>query len=173
MTRPELTIRRIGAGDPVTMAAAFRAIGWYSKSESLFERYRAEQDGGDREVLLAREGSVFTGYVTVQWAPKYRPLAASGTPEVQDLNVLPSFRRRGIGTQLIVAAERVVRERSGRVGIAVGLHPGYNGAQRLYGILGYVPDGNGITAANRAVAEGESIVLGDDVVLHLEKTFGR
>jgi GNAT superfamily N-acetyltransferase len=169
----EITIRRIDVGDAAIIASAFRAIGWHSKPEGLFERYRAEQDRGDREVLLAHEGGVFAGYVTVQWAPKYGPLAARGTPELQDLNVLPAFRRRGIGTQLVVAAERVVRKRCGRVGLAVGLHPGYNAAQRFYAVLGYVPDGHGITAANRFVAEGESLVLDDDVVLHLEKTFDR
>lgn len=168
--RAKLAIRRIVAGDSAVMAAAFRAIGWHSKSEGLFDGYRAEQDSGDREVLLAHESGAFAGYVTVQWVPKYLPLATSGTPELQDLNVLPPFRRRGIGTQLIEAAERVVRERCPRVGIAVGLHPGYNAAQRLYVSLGYVPDGNGITAANRFVAEGEALVLDDDVVLHLEKT---
>lgn len=153
------------------MATAFEAIGWRSKSENLFERYRSEQDRGEREVLIAFEGSEFAGYITVSWTPTYQPLAATGTPELQDLNVLPAFRRRGIGTRLVAAAEAVVRNRSDRVGIAVGLHPGYNAAQRLYAVLGYIPDGNGITVAEHSVAEGESVVLDDDVVLHLEKTF--
>lgn len=112
----------------------------------------------------------FAGYITVKWKPSYEPLAAVGVSELQDLNVLPNFRRRGIGTGLVRAAEDLVKTHSDRIGIAVGLHPGYNAAQRLYVQLGYVPDGNGITVGEVAVREGQEITLNDDVVLHLEKS---
>jgi hypothetical protein len=56
------------------------------------------------------------------------------------------------------------------VGIGVGLHPGYNVAQRLYVKRGYIPDGRGITYHNRYVEEGMKVVLDDDLVLHLTKT---
>jgi GNAT superfamily N-acetyltransferase len=165
-----LVIRRIREGDPASLCKAFEAIGWRSKSEELFERYRQEEAQGQREVLLAFLDSLFAGYVTVNWMPTYGPLAVAGVPELQDLNVLPEFRRRGIGSRLIAEAETLVGRRARCVGIAVGLHPGYNAAQRLYAALGYVPDGNGITVRERSVREGESIVLDDDVALHLEKS---
>jgi GNAT superfamily N-acetyltransferase len=172
MNPPDLEIRPIRTGDVAPMCNAFESIGWRSKSEGLFERYCSEQARGEREVLLAFVRSEFAGYVTVSWTPTYGPLALAGVPEMQDLNVLPQFRRRGIGTALIAAAEALVRRRSGRIGIAVGLHPGYNAAQRLYAALGYVPDGNGLTVREQSVREGETIVLNDDVVLHLEKSLG-
>ena len=55
------------------------------------------------------------------------------------------------------------------MGIGIGLHPGYNAAQRLYGKRGYIPDGRGITYRDRFLKEGEHIVLDDDLVLHLTK----
>jgi GNAT superfamily N-acetyltransferase len=169
---PSLVIRPIRSGDAASMCRAFESIGWRSKSEDLFERYRSEQEHGKRDVLLAFLGSEFAGYVTVNWTATYGPLAVAGVPELQDLNVLPQFRRQGIGTRLVAAAEALVKRRSDRVGIAVGLHPGYNAAQRLYAVLGYVPDGNGITVREHSVGEGETVVLNDDVLLHLEKDLG-
>lgn len=55
------------------------------------------------------------------------------------------------------------------VGIAVGLHPGYNAAQRLYAKRGYIPDARGIMYRNRFVEDGASVVLDDDLVMHLTK----
>jgi GNAT superfamily N-acetyltransferase len=124
-------------GDPAVMANAFRATGWPSKSVALFDRYLREQEEGARAVLVAFVAGEFAGYVTVQWEPSYPPLAAAGTPELQDLNVLPSFRRRRIGTRLVDHAEDLVKARSEEVGIGVGLHPGYNAAQRMYVRRGY------------------------------------
>ncbi|MDQ2841742.1 MAG: GNAT family N-acetyltransferase [Acidobacteriota bacterium] len=88
-------------------------------------------------------------------------------PEIQDLNVLPGFRRKGIATQLLDRAECEIASRSEVVGIGVGLHPGYNDAQRLYGKRGYIPDGQGITYRDRYLRQGEQVVLDDDLVLHL------
>jgi len=51
----------------------------------------------------------------------------------------------------------------------VGLHPGYNAAQRLYARRGYIPDGLGVTYRDRYVREGEQVVFDDDLVLHLIK----
>ena len=59
--------------------------------------------------------------------------------------------------------------RSAEIGIGVGLHPGYGVAQRLYVIRGYVPDGRAVTYQNRAIAEGQTVVMDDDLVLHLTK----
>jgi GNAT superfamily N-acetyltransferase len=164
----DLTIRRIASGDSVVMAKAFSTLG-PSKSIDQFERYLREQNEGRREVLLALVAGESAGYVTVNWHPSYAPLAAAGIPELQDLNVLPSFRRRGIATHLVDHAEEIVSARCGQVGIAVGLHPGYNAAQRMYVSRGYVPDGHGVTVRDEFVREGQTVVMDDDLVLHLLK----
>lgn len=90
-------------------------------------------------------------------------------PEIQDLNVLPEFRNRGIASALLDHGEKVVAKESSTVGIGVGLHPGYNAAQRLYAKRGYIPDGRGISYRDRYPREGESVVLDDHLLLHLMK----
>ena len=45
------------------------------------------------------------------------------------------------------------------VAIGVGMHAGYNAAQRLYVLRGYVPDGRGLTYGDRYVGEYEDVKL--------------
>lgn len=93
----------------------------------------------------------------------------TGIPEILDLNVLPEFRRRGIASRLLDHAEEAAKERSRVVGIGVGLHPGYNAAQRLYVKRGYVPDGLGVTYGDRYVEMGELVRFDDELILHFRK----
>jgi GNAT superfamily N-acetyltransferase len=168
-TQSELTVRRMVPEDARVMASAFSAIAWTSKTIELFARYSREQAEGRRHVLVALVAGEFAGYVTINWDPTYEPLARAGIPELEDLNVLPGFRRQGIATRLVATAEVVVSRRSRQVGIAVGLHPGYNAAQRMYVLRGYVPDGNGVTVGDEFVREGQTVTMDDQVLLHLLK----
>ena len=111
----------------------------------------------------------FAGYVTVNWRPAYAGFADLNIPEIQDLNVLTTYRRKGIASRLLDRAEGEAARRSGAVGIGVGLRPGYNAAQRLYVKRGYIPDARGITYQNRFMKEGASVVLHDDLVMHFTK----
>lgn len=164
-------IRILDDGDPITISAAFESVGWV-KPAAQYERYFAEQAAGSRVCLVATVEGQFAGYVTINWTPEYPAFEELKIPEIQDLNVLPRFRRRGIGTLLMDRAEQEVAVRSSDAGIGVGLHPGYNQAQRLYVKRGYVPDGRGVTYCNRPVKEGAQVVLDDDLVLHLTKRVG-
>jgi GNAT superfamily N-acetyltransferase len=150
------------------MAEAFLAIGWNKPAEQ-FRRYLGEQASGARSCWVADLDIVFAGYVSVNWRPSYAFFAERGIAEIQDLNVLPSFRRRGIGTALLDCAEAEIAPISEVVGISVGLHPGYNAAQKLYGQRGYIPDGCGITYRYSYLREGASVILDDDLQLHLVK----
>jgi GNAT superfamily N-acetyltransferase len=163
-----LQIRSLNDNDPQIMAATFSAIGWV-KPEAQFQRYLAEELAGSRMCTVATVEGRFAGYVTVNWAPTYPGFADMKIPEIQDLNVLPAFRRQGIATRLLDRAEAEIACRSDVVGIGVGLHPGYNNAQKLYGKRGYIPDGRGVTYRDRYIREGEQVVLDDDLVLHLTK----
>jgi GNAT superfamily N-acetyltransferase len=163
-----LHIRLLEDHDPEMIAAAFSDIGW-NKPTSIFERYLAEQASGTRTCSVAIFDRSFAGYVTVNWRPSYAGFAENKIPEIQDLNVLPLFRRKGIGTALLSEAERCIARRSNVAGISMGLHPGYNDAQRLYIRLGYIPDGKGITYRNEYPREGEKVALDDDLLLHLTK----
>jgi GNAT superfamily N-acetyltransferase len=161
-------IRALNENDPATISAAFTSIGW-GKPVGQYQRYLAEQAAGSRICLIATVAGQFAGYVTVNWAPMYLGFVELKVPEIQDLNVLPGFRRKGIGTRLLDRAEQEIALRSSIAGIGVGLHPGYNDAQRLYVKRGYAPDGRGVTYRNRYVEEGMQVVLDDDLVLHLTK----
>lgn len=161
-------IRPLNDSDPQVMASAFSSIGWV-KPVTQFQRYLAEQLAGSRLCLVAAVNGHFAGYVTANWAPTYPGFADIKIPEIQDLDVLPPFRRRGIAAKLLDRAEAEVACRSDVVGIGVGLHPGYNDAQKLYGKRGYIPDGLGITYRDRYLREGEYVVLDDDLVLHLTR----
>jgi len=163
-----IQIRLLEQSDPPGIAAAFKAMGW-NKPEAQFRLYLHEQLAGTRRCFLAIVGGQFTGYVTLNWRPAYPGFADPNIPEIQDLNMLTAYRRKGIASRLLDRAEAEAARRSGVVGIAVGLHPGYNAAQRLYAKRGYIPDGRGITYRNRLVEEGAAVVLDDDLVIHLTK----
>ena len=161
-------IRLLDDRDPPSIAVAFAKMGW-NKPELQFRRYLQEQATGTRTCFIATVDGQFAGYVTVNWQPTYAGFADQKIPEVQDLNVLAIYRRKGVASRLIDRAEAEAACRSGFVGIGVGLHPGYNAAQRLYVQRGYIPDGRGITYRNRFVEEGANIVLDDDLVMHFTK----
>ena len=163
-----LQIRGLQDSDPATIAAAFQCIGW-KKPDAQYRRYLEEQAAGRRVCRVAFVDGRFAGYVTLNWQPTYPPFVEAGIPEIQDLNVLPEFQGQGTATRLLDEAEALAGEHSSTVGIGVGMHPGYNTAQRLYGKRGYIPDGCGITYHDRFLQEGAPIVLDDDLILHLTK----
>lgn len=166
---PDLTeMRALQTLDAPVIAEAFAAVGWHKPAEQ-YVRYSDEQQAGSRDCWVALVGGRIAGYVTLKWVSEAPGLAGCGTPEIQDLNVLPQFRRRGIGSRLLDCAEEAARSRGSVVGIGVGLHPGYNAAQRLYVKRGYVPDGLGVTHNGRYVQEGEQVPFDDGLVLHLTK----
>lgn len=152
--------------DPGPLAAAFADAGW-NKPPALFERYLDEQQSGRRLAFAAEADGRLAGYVTLVRQSAYAHFQELGVPEIVDLNVLPMFQRRGIGTRLLDRAEEKASEMACQVGIAVGLHPGYNAAQRLYALRGYVPDGRGVTYKNRYLSEGDNVPLDDNLTLHL------
>jgi GNAT superfamily N-acetyltransferase len=164
-----LTIRPLEGPDVAPISAAFRGLGW-NKPRSQYERYLSEHQEGIRTIFVAFSGRDFAGYVTIDWRPSYPPFRADGIPEIQDFNVLPRFRRRGIGTRLMDEAEQKVSERSSIVGIGVGMTPDYGAAQRLYALRGYIPDGKGVMRHHRPVGRGDRITVDDALVFYMTKS---
>jgi GNAT superfamily N-acetyltransferase len=165
---PKITIREMTAADPSQIARAFSDQGW-DKPESQFIRYVQEEQAGQRVNLLAEVDGHFAGYVTVVWASDYPPFLAAGIPEIVDFNVLIKYRRQGIGTTLMDAAEEVAGQRSPLVGLGVCLHVDYGAAQVLYVKRGYVPDGRGVYYQGRYPGYGDRVEIGDDLTLYLTK----
>jgi GNAT superfamily N-acetyltransferase len=164
----DIQIRLLEPSDPPSIAAAFDEMKW-NKPESQYWRYLHEQMAGTRICFVATVDGQFAGYATVNWRPTYAGFADLNIPEIQDLNVLTTYRRKGVASRLLDRAEAEVARRSGVVGIGVGLHPGYNAAQQLYVKRGYIPDARGITYRESYVKEGARVLVDDDLVMHLTK----
>ena len=163
-----LEITPLRPEDPPIFQTAFEAIGW-NKPAAQYEAYLEEQAADVRPVLVARLDDVFAGYVTVVWQTGYVPFREAGIPEIQDFNVLPRFRRQGIGSALMDAAEALIATRSKTAGIGVGLYPDYGPAQRLYVLRGYVPDGRGIAAEQVQVQPGQVVRVDDELALYFTR----
>lgn len=168
MTTSIISLRPLEPGDPAVISTAFGAIGW-DKPVEQYDRYLIEQEAGSRHVIVALFNGEFAGYGTLNWQPTYPPYQAEGIPEIQDVNVLTQFRRRGIGSALLDAAEVFAKRTVASVGIRVGLDPGYGAAQRLYVRRGYVPDGRGVAYHDRTIEYGEQVAVDDDLVLCFTK----
>jgi GNAT superfamily N-acetyltransferase len=154
--------------DCAIIAGAFEAQGW-DKPVSQYRDYFRESRAGARVVLVAGWEGQFAGYVTVVWESGYPPFQADGVPEIADLNVLTKYRRLGIGTALMDAAEMQILERSPTAGLGVGLTSDYGPAQVLYVRRGYVPDGRGLFQAGRHLKHGDRAVVDDGLTLYLTR----
>lgn len=65
-------VRPLTGTDPVRIAAVFELAG-QGKPAAQFETYLAEQERGDRAVLVAEMDDEVVGYVTVVWESGYVP----------------------------------------------------------------------------------------------------
>lgn len=164
----DIVIRSMIAGDSQWLQAGFEAMGW-RKPDGYFAGCHEQQHAGRIEMLVAEAGGEYVGHVKLVWSPEYEELRKQGYPEIQDLSVLPAYRRQGVATQLLDRVAVLASSREKVVGIGVGLHPGYNSAQVLYVLRGYDPDGRGVTCYNEYVGEGQHVRMDDELVLHLAK----
>jgi GNAT superfamily N-acetyltransferase len=166
---PAFRLRPMVTDDAVGISQAFLAMGQV-RSEWQFFDYVAEREVGIRDAWVASWNGALAGIVTLHYNPLYVGVAGKGIPEIQDLMVVPEYRRRGVASRLLDQVEHDARARATHVAIGVGLHPGYNAAQRLYVLRGYVPDGLGVTYDDRYIEENELCRFDDLLVLHMLKT---
>ena len=161
-------IRLLESKDIPEIAKAFQRLGW-NKRASQYEQYLIEQALEFRDVYVAFIHGQFAGYLTICWSSSYAPFQKEKIPEIVDFNVLPNFRRQGIGTQLMSKAENEIAKVSLVAGIGVGMTPDYGAAQRLYVLRGYIPDGRGLHYRAHYPKYGEEITVDDNLALHLTK----
>ena len=163
-----ILIRNFAAPDIPIIMNSFASANW-PKPASTFERYLQEQQKSERIIWVAHVDNQLAGYVTLKWKSQYEQFANSNIPEIMDLNVLPGFRNRGVGSQLLEVAEKEALTKSNVVGIGAGLYKDYGAAQKLYVKRGYVPDGNGVTYNYKTVNPGSSTITDDNLVLWFTK----
>lgn len=147
----------------------------------LYELYGSigKKDDGYFEHAFDHGTSIFlcsdevrpVGLCLLNWSPRYSLYRRLDIPEIQDLNVAPSARRRGHASAMIKWCEGVVRARGkNSIGIAVGLTKDYGAAQILYAKLGYLPDGNGVTYDRHGVQFGQPYPMDDNLSLMMVKS---
>jgi GNAT superfamily N-acetyltransferase len=138
----DILIRQMRSEDIDAIVRTFAA---WNKTRSQYENYLAEQQRGERDILVAFVGDRVVGYGTIVWKPIYEHFRENDIPEIIDLNVITEFQGRGVGSAIISAAEQfVVQHGQSRLGISVVQTKEYVAANRLYPHLGFVPDGHGV-----------------------------
>jgi GNAT superfamily N-acetyltransferase len=168
VNKVEAYIRRLDQLDIPEIVEAFENLGW-NKPETQYERYLMEQDLKIRDMYIARVKGQFAGHLTICWQSNYASFREKNVPEIMDFNVLPKFRRMGVGTQLMDQAEAEIAKASPVAGIGVGMTSDYGAAQKLYILRGYLPDGNGLYYMGRPAQYGTVIKVDDNLALYLTK----
>ena len=131
------------AADVGALVDAFVAP--WNKPPDQYPRYWAENLSGTRITLIAWVGNELAGYGNLLWRSDYEPFIEADIPEINDLNTLEPFRKRGIASAIIRECERIAAEHGKPImGIGVGKTPDYANAERLYPKLGYAFDGRGV-----------------------------
>lgn len=164
----ELVIREMAAADPQIFCREERAQGWHSGEEKFRTRLNDHRAGACAALVAEYRGSA-AGYLNVYFDAQRGPFAGQGLCELVDFGVLEKYRRLGIGTRLIDAAERIAAERADTAYLGVGLHSGYGSAQRMYIKRGYVPDGSGVWYGDAVCEPYGACRNDDDLVLYMSK----
>ncbi|QUL58230.1 GNAT family N-acetyltransferase [Paenibacillus tritici] len=141
-----------------------------SKPIEYIEHCWRENVENKRLTLLAFHDNEFAGWGHIVYTSHYPYFAENHIPEIQNLDVISTLRKRGIGNVLIEALEAEVFARFDTIGIGFGLYASYGTAQRLYAKRGYIPDGRGIMYDNLPVVPGDQVRVDDELTLYLTKS---
>ncbi|MFC4560153.1 GNAT family N-acetyltransferase [Virgibacillus kekensis] len=163
----DLVIRPMKEKDITGFVKAFAEQNWH-KPQELFEDYFTQHS-----VMVAEVDGNVAGYVTLLPEAQEGPFAGKNNPEIVDLNVLMKYQGHGIGNRLMDTVERLAKERSSIVSLAVGLHNGYGAAQRMYVKRGYIPDGSGVWYKGEQLEQYAPCVNDDELVLYFSKELTR
>jgi len=114
----------------------FRAPAERPRSQDYFD----ELLSSDRTSILLAAASSIVGLATVrlQSAPDFAVFVPQRWGVIDDIMVLPSWRRRGIGARLARAAENWASD-GGAAWLELGVYEFNTEARAFYEALGYVP----------------------------------
>ncbi|WP_183569378.1 GNAT family N-acetyltransferase [Paenibacillus endophyticus] len=168
MMNHSIEVRRMAESDVDLVFRVF-AEHHIKKPKDYILRCWEQNVAGERISLLAFYQGQFTGSLHLLATSDYPYFAENGIPEINDFNVIPPFRKLGIGNELMEAIEKIAFEKYGKVGIGVGLYRSYGNAQRLYAKRGYIPDGRGLMYQQLPVTPGAIVCADDDLNLFFMK----
>lgn len=125
---------------------------------------------GARLILVAWDKSGdaprLLGHVTLLWQSAYPPFARGNIPEIVDLWVVPTERRRGVAAALLHHAEMAARTHGAtRLGLGVGVLGRFGPAHCLYHALGFRPDGTGLWVQGVNIRDDATVLLNDEALL--------
>ena len=164
----EVLNRELAPADARIITDEEIAQGWHQSIEKYENRLK-DRDAGKCVSLVAEYKGSVAGYINVYPDAQYGAFAHQGLPEIVDFGVLQKYRRRGIGSKLMDAAERIAAGYADTVYLGVGLHSGYGSAQRMYAKRGYIPDGSGAWYGDHVCEPYAACENDDDLVLYLSK----
>jgi GNAT superfamily N-acetyltransferase len=168
MGLPGVAVQPVGEGN--SESAVRFLIAWVSGGEAEARRYLAAHAEPEGASLIATHGHDVIGYVAIVWGSNYAGFRSRGIPLVHQIAVAGQYRRRGVATLLMDAAEQLARDRGiATLGITVGLFDEYGPAQRLYGQRGYIPDGRGACQDQQPLRKGMRVTVDDDLIIWLTK----
>jgi GNAT superfamily N-acetyltransferase len=143
---------------------------WVSDTEPSAREHLADHAAGGGASLVAVRDHAVIGIVTIRWRSNYAGFRDRDIPLVHQIAVAGPFRRLGVATLLMDAAEELARHRgAATLGITVGLFDEYGPAQRLYARRGYVPDGRGACRGQEPLSQGARVIMDDDLIIWLTK----
>jgi GNAT superfamily N-acetyltransferase len=172
MGDPGIVVQSVGEGN--LEASVQFLTGWVSDGAAEARAYLADHADPAGASLIAVHGDDVAGYVAILWESNYGGFRDRGIPLVHQLAVAGPFRRQGVATLLMDAAEQLACERGvTTLGITVGLFDEYGPAQRLYGQRGYVPDGRGACRSQRPLGKGMQVTMDHDLIMWLTKDLAR
>ena len=141
-----IDVRRMMAGD---IDRLYKTFSRWDKTRDQYRESFTRQQEEKRVVYVAVHRNEVAGYGSLTWESLYEPFREQGIPEIVDLNVINEWQRKGVATALVFRSEKLAAEHGhATVGISVVQAEPYNPADRLYRMLGYEPDGRGITESD-------------------------
>jgi GNAT superfamily N-acetyltransferase len=126
---PGIAVQHVDEGNSEAAVRFFS--GWVCDGEAGARRYLAGHVEPDGISLIATSGAEAVGYVAILWESNYAGFRSRGIPLVHQISVSEPWRRRGVATMLMDAAEQRAADRGTvTLGINVGLFDRY-GPTRL------------------------------------------
>ncbi len=164
----EIIIRDMVQSDAQIITDEEIAQGWQQTIEKYEMRLQHQKEGKSVALVAEYKGNP-AGYINVYPNSEWGSFANQGYPEIVDFGVLVKYRRNGIGSKLMDAAEQIASKYSDTVYLGVGVHSGYGSAQRMYVKRGYIPDGTGVWYGEKVCPQYADCCNDDDLILYLSK----